>query len=122
MATHFLSIERKIEQRKARCALFEQTLSENRQTRQDMDSRRYLLIAQTETVTIMKAAMAKNCAESATARKSAAVKRRNFSSDAEMERFLRNGLEKAFDADKVFGEEMATLLGMVSDLNAQMMG
>merc|ERR1719334_1905976 len=83
MAKHFVSIQRKLKQREERCALHERTLTEIRQTRQDTNSRRYLLIAQTEAITIIKAAMAKKCAESATARKSAAVKKRNFSSDAE---------------------------------------
>jgi len=62
MAMHFFSIESKLKQSEERCALYERTLAENRKAIQDAESRRYLLIAQTEAITIIKADFWECCA------------------------------------------------------------
>merc|ERR1719204_2052463 len=118
MNLHFASLEHKFKESEVRCAAHERTLAENAQTRKDVKSCWDVLIAQTEVIVAAKAIIAKNSAEAA--RQTAAVKKTKVNSDAEEERCLLNGIKNSLNVNCVFGEEMATFVGELSDLSARM--
>merc|ERR1719385_623265 len=118
MNLQFTSLEHKLKESEVRCAAHERTLAKNAQTRKDAKSCWDVLIAQTEVIVAAKATIAKNSAEAA--RQTAAVKKRKFNSDTEEECFLLNGIKTALNVNSVFGDEMATFVGKLSDLSARM--
>merc|ERR1719391_1667834 len=118
MALHFVSLENKLKQSEARCAGHERTLAKNAQTIREAKSRKELLIAQSEVIEAVKGTFAKNCTEAE--RQTAAVKKGKFASDVEEKCFLRDGIEQVLNVNSGFGEEMATFIGMLRDLNVQM--
>merc|ERR1719206_1368109 len=118
MALHLVALESKLKASEARCALHQRTLNDFAQTIWESQRRQDVLAAQSEVLVAVKAAIAKNCAESA--KQSAAAKRRNFGSEVEEERFVRREIASALDVNRIFDEKMAASLETLSDLNARM--
>merc|ERR1719471_1835416 len=80
----------------ARCAVHQRTLTANPQTRRDTQSRRELLLAQSELIVASKAAKAKKHTKSAKQATEVKAKgKKKSSSDVEQERFLLNGIKSA---------------------------
>jgi len=119
MALHFVSLESKVKESEARCAGHEQTLAENAQMVSQGQRRHDLLIAQSEVIGAVKAAIKKDKTQSA--EQTATVKRTKFNrEDKDAERgFLRNKIQFALDCNRAFDTEMMTFLGTLSELNGQ---
>merc|ERR1719320_1645119 len=63
MAQNFILLENKLKQSEARCAVHQRTLAENAQTQRAAQSRRNLLIAQSQLIVVIKAVMSKSSTE-----------------------------------------------------------
>merc|ERR1712154_153000 len=91
MALHFVSLENKLKQNKARCAVHEKVLAENAQTIQQSRDRRKLLTVQSKVVQAVRDAIEKDRTNSS--RQTAAAKRKKFGSSAEEAQFVKNEIE-----------------------------
>merc|ERR1712048_1220342 len=88
MALHFVSLENKLKQNNARCAVHEKTLAENAQTIQQSRDRRKMLTAQSKVVQAIRDAIEKDRTKSS--KQIASAKRKKFGSSAEEAQFVQN--------------------------------
>jgi len=121
MALEFISLENKLKQSEARCAVHQRTLAENAQAQRTTQNRRDLLIAQSQLIVIIKAAMSKSSTEEEKQETQVKKQIKKLSCVAELERFLLNEIKCARNTNDLFGEEMAAFLDELSETNAQMM-
>merc|ERR1712176_119546 len=117
MALHFVSLENKLKQNNARCAVHEQALAENAQTIQQSRDRRKLLVAQSEVVQAVREVIEKDRTKSS--KQTALAKRKKFGDAAEEAQFVQNEIESAIKANRDFDDEIIAFMTTLTELNEQ---
>merc|ERR1712129_127184 len=120
MALHFVSLESKLKQNNARCAVHEQALAENVQTIQQSRDRRKLLAAQSEVVQAVREAIEKDRTKSS--KQTASAKRKKFGRSAEEAQFVQTEIESAIKANNDFDDEIIAFLTTLTEINEQIRG
>merc|ERR1712154_125455 len=117
MALHFVSLENKLKQNNARCAVHEKTLAENAQTIQQSRDRRKLLTTQSKVVQAIRDAIERDRTKSL--KQTASAKRKMFGISAEEAQFVKTEIEGAIKANHDFGDEIIEFLTTLTELNEQ---
>merc|ERR1712013_190024 len=118
MTLQFVKLENALKQSEARCAVHERKLADNAQRIKQSQTRRDLIVAQTEVVRAVKEILEKDRTKSAK-QFGSAPKRKKFEGETEEIQFLRQQIECARTANTVFEEEMTVFVRMLSELNEQ---
>merc|ERR1712154_416359 len=117
MALYFVSLENKLKQNNARCAVHEKTLAENAQTIQQSRDRRKLLTTQSKVVQAIRDAIERDRTKSL--KQTASAKRKTFGISAEEAQFVKTEIEGAIKANHDFGDEIIEFLTTLTELNEQ---